>query len=155
MASAEKTITLGGDVSQWDDVLPNYCDDKGDTIHRDHTGYKGTYYKNDTGRNDIINTKVARDAENIYFYVETAEAISPQTDKAWMNIYINTDRNQGTGWEGFDIVINRAKAGSVEKNTGGISLGVGGDAEFTVSGNRLEDEGSQSAFGYFGKRFRV
>lgn len=153
VASAEKTITLGGDASQWDDVLPNYCDDKGDTIHRDSAGYKGTYYKNDTGRNDIINAKVARDAENVYFYVETAEAISPQTDKAWMNIYINTDRKADTGWEGFDIVINRQKAGSVEKNTGGFNWESVGDCEFTVSGNRLEVKVPKALLGISGSDF--
>ena len=43
------------------------------TMHRRHKGYGGNVYENNSGRNDIVGAKVARDADNVYFYVETAD----------------------------------------------------------------------------------
>lgn len=120
-ASPPKSIRIGK-TGQWDDVAPYYKHYKGNTLPRDHRGRYDQYYTNQTGRNDIIGAKVARDADKIYFYVETAEALTDRNERNWMMLFIDTDRDKSTGWKGYDFIINRhspvgAKA-VVEKNVG-------------------------------------
>ena len=75
--SRPKTIKIGK-PGQWDDVAPSYNHYKGNTFHRDHPGRNNTYYTNNTGRNDIVKAKVARDQEFLYFYVECAEPLTSE-----------------------------------------------------------------------------
>ena len=120
-ASAPKTVKIGK-ADGWDDVAPYYRHYKGNTMHRDHRGCYSAYYVNNTGRNDIVGAKVARDDENLYFYVETAEELTLSTDRNWMMLFIDTDRDKTTGWNGYDIIVNRVspkgKKVIVEKNVG-------------------------------------
>ncbi len=60
--SPEVTIKIGK-ADGWDNVLPYYKHYKGNTLHRNHKGYGGDFYINNSGRNDISGAKVARDAE--------------------------------------------------------------------------------------------
>ena len=119
--SEPKSIKIGK-ADGWDDVAPYYHHYKGNTMHRNHKGYGGNMYINQSGRNDIIGAKVARDDENLYFYVETAEELTPSTDRNWMMLFIDTDRDKTTGWNGYDIIVNRVspkgKKVIVEKNVG-------------------------------------
>ena len=94
------------DISDWDDVSPTYYNFKNGP-DRNCIGYGDENYVNTTCRNNIIRSKVARDRENIYFMAETLEPLSPYTDPDWMRLFINTDRNYNTGWQGFDYIINR------------------------------------------------
>jgi len=140
-ASAKQTVNIDGSFDEWKDVKPEYTTPKGNTQHRDHPGWVGEYFTNNTGRNDFVKAKVARDDNYLSFYVETAANISPQTDPNWMMLFIDADRNHATGWEGYDYVINRSAPGSkaiVERNTGGWQWEKCGEADFKVSGNRLE-----------------
>lgn len=123
-ASQPVTIDLAGGLDQWLDVRPEFLDDRGDPAQRDHPGYNSyAQLTNTTGRNDIISARVARDAENVYFLVETAEPLSPRTDPDWMVLYLDTDQDHRTGWEGFDLAINRLtstdETASAEASTGG------------------------------------
>jgi hypothetical protein len=106
-ASAPKTIDLAGDWAQWDEVGPAFRSYRGDTAHRDATGYGDTHYVNTTGRNDIVAAKVARDDEYIYFHIETAEAITEPAADHWMTVFIDLDGDGTNGWHGYDYVINR------------------------------------------------
>ena len=119
--SGEKTIKIGK-VDGWEGVLPYFRHYKGNTMHRDHRGRYDQYYRNTTGRNDIVGAKVARDADNVYFYVETAEKLSPSSDRNWMMLLIDSDRDKSTGWNGYDLIVNRVspkgKKVIVEKNVG-------------------------------------
>ena len=106
-ASAEKTVALG-DFDAFDDVKPEFFGFKGGTEPREaYLRQNKTPVTNYTGRNDIILSKVARDSENLYFYVQTADDLTPHTDKSWMRLFINTDRKYKTGWEGYDFILNR------------------------------------------------
>lgn len=120
--SAPKTIKIGNQVEQWDDVLPEFNHYKGNTFHRDHRGRNNTYYTNQTGRNDIIKAKVARDSNALFFYVETNEALTSPKERNWMMLFIDIDRDKSTGWHGYDFIINRQSPGNknviVEKNVG-------------------------------------
>ncbi|MEA2069343.1 MAG: hypothetical protein U9P12_09090, partial [Verrucomicrobiota bacterium] len=97
-------IEIDGRSNDWNDVEPECRDDVGDTRHRDHPGYASAGpYKNDWGRNDIVSCKVARDEENVYFSVKTANdlVVPALSDPGWMNLLV---RIAGLGlpdWEGY------------------------------------------------------
>ncbi|MHB9011248.1 MAG: hypothetical protein ACYC49_03360, partial [Ignavibacteriaceae bacterium] len=95
-------IKLNGDFTDWNNVKVEYRDTKGDTFHRDYNGYGGLHYINNSGRNDIITSKVAVDNENVYFYAETNEVLTPYTGHNWMLLLIDADKNPNTGWYGYD-----------------------------------------------------
>src|SRR4029450_11449471 len=65
------------------------------------------HYTNNTGRNDIITSKVAVDRNTVYFYVETREGLTPHTGTNWMLLLIDADLNPDTGWFGYDYLINQ------------------------------------------------
>ena len=100
-------IKIDGDFADWAGVDVEYRDTVGDTFHRNYDGYGGLHYTNNTGRNDIITSKVAVDRDRVYFYVETKEALTPHTDANWMLLLIDADQNPNTGWYGYDYLINQ------------------------------------------------
>lgn len=101
------TIRLDGNFAGWHAVTVEYRDTKGDVTHRAHKGYGGTYYTNNSGRNDITLSKVAVDKKNVYFYVETADELTPYTDPNWMLLLIDADQDASTGWYGYDYLVNK------------------------------------------------
>jgi len=101
-------IKIDGDSADWKQVRVEYRDTIGDTAHRDYNGYGGLHYTNDSGRNDIITSKVAVDAKMVYFYAETNEALTPHTGQNWMLLLIDADKNPKTGWFGYDYLINKS-----------------------------------------------
>ena len=105
-ASKQKTIR-DREIGDWKDVLPDYKHYRGNTLPRDHSGHADLHYINSTGRNDLIDAKVARDKDWIYFYVETAQQITtPSVKDHWMWLFIDIDRDKSTGWEGYDYLLN-------------------------------------------------
>ncbi|MGD8777361.1 MAG: DUF5722 domain-containing protein [Ignavibacteria bacterium] len=101
-------IDIKGSFDQWEDVQSVYYDHIGDVAHRNSEGDgQAGPYINNTGRNDIMTSKVARDDNNIYFYAETVSDVTSYTDENWMLLFIDVDRNKETGWEGYDYVINK------------------------------------------------
>lgn len=101
-------IKIDGDARDWKQVSVEYRDTVGDTAHRDYKGYGGLHYTNDSGRNDIITSKVAVDSKMIYFYAETNNALTPHTGQNWMLLLIDADKNPKTGWFGYDYLINKS-----------------------------------------------
>jgi len=141
--SAPVTITIDGRFGDWAQVGPEFRDHIGDTAHRDHPGWgsAGTY-TNDTGRNDIVLAKVARDAANLYFYVRTRDPITPYTDPNWMLLFLNVDGDPSTGWEGYNFVVNRlvrnGQRTTVEVSTGGWNWRPRADVPYATQGCELE-----------------
>lgn len=153
--SAPKSIKIGK-LDGWSDVLPYFRHYKGNTIHRDHRGRYNQYYTNNTGRNDIVGAKVARDTENIYFYAETSERLTSQNDRNWMMLFIDVDRNKSTGWNGYDIIVNRIspKGGKafVEKNIAGRwEWELVAEIKFAINNNKLEIGINRKVLGIAGK----
>ena len=103
--SAPKSIGMGR-WSDWDDVLPRYASYRGNTLHRYSQGCCQHHYTNTSGRNDIVAARVARDQEYLYFYVATDEPLTPASDPHWMMLFLDTDRDKQTGWQGYDFVVN-------------------------------------------------
>jgi hypothetical protein len=101
------SVKIDGQFADWKKVVNEFRDTKGDTFHRNHNGYGGLHYTNESGRNDIITSKVAVDKQNIYFYAETGETLSSPTSNNWMLLLIDADNNPETGWYGYDFIINK------------------------------------------------
>jgi hypothetical protein len=102
------TIQIDNNFEAWQNVTPVYKDFSGDTAYRNHEGFDPYYsYKNKTGRNDIIESRVTHDENYMYFYAKTKENLSKYSDKNWMLLFIDTDKDKSTGWEGYDFVINQ------------------------------------------------
>ena len=98
-------IKVDGNMTDWQAVEVVYRDTKGDTAHRDHNGYGDLHYTDKSGRNDIVECKVACDGDNLYFYAETADKLSPEDDYNWMMLFVDADQNAQTGWSGYDYMV--------------------------------------------------
>lgn len=98
------TIDPDKGFSQWDSssVTAVYRDYKNDTVDRNCAGYGDLYYTDTTGRNDIVTCKAARDEQKMYFYVETADALTSPDGGNWMTLYLNT-----SGGTDYDFCIDR------------------------------------------------
>lgn len=142
-ASEPKSVKIGK-AGQWDDVKPYYIHYRGNTFHRDHWGTYNKYYVNNSGRNDITGAKMARDSDKLYFYVETSDKLTPSTDRNWMMLFIDSDRNTETGWNGYDFIVNRVspdKKVKVERNLGNRwEWEEVAETNYAVNGNKLELE---------------
>lgn len=154
-ASDRKTINLDS-LNDWSDVQPEYFDYRGDTMWRNAKGQGDSLvYTDSTGRNDIVSAKVARDSEYVYFFVETADPLTPKTDPKWMRLWIDIDRNKATGWEGYDYVINRINPGDsaiIEKSTSGWNWTKIGSASYAIHSNVLELKVERSLLNVKGKK---
>jgi hypothetical protein len=100
------SIKLAGSFDGWARIPVKYLDTIGDTVHRDYNGYGGLHYTDATGRNDIVESRVAVDRNVITFYVAANTSLTPRTGHNWMLLLIDADRNARTGWCGYDFVIN-------------------------------------------------
>ena len=125
----------------WDNVGPVYGDNVGDVAWRHENGYfSNLTYVNNTGRNDLVAAKVSQDADFLYFTVTTAHDIIVDDGASWMNLYVDLDNDPATGWEGFDLALNRHRDGhyvSVESLAEGWDGKHIGQALYTVSGDRM------------------
>lgn len=100
-AGAEQRIDFAKGFADWESVEQEFRDDIYDAYHRDHFGWGNVgHLTNSTGRNDIKRAKVARDADNIYFYVETEDTLTPRSGENWMELFIATDQDK-PNWEGY------------------------------------------------------
>ncbi len=149
MADAPAT-TNGGAINmssanidkQWEGINPTFTDGVNDTVLRNaYSMTADQVYINNTARNDIAYAKISQDAEALYFYAKTANTMINVDDETWMNLYVDLDGDHTTGWEGFDILINRsrtANTASVEKFVDGkwefVKLG---DAEMVLGENSI------------------
>ena len=153
-ASGQTSINLT-DTSAWANVGPVYGDNVGDIQWRQQDGYfTGTNYVNNSGRNDLVAAKVSQDAEYLYFTVTTAENIIVDNGQNWMNLYVDVDNNPATGWEGYDLALNRHRDGhyvSVESLADGWAGTHIGQALYTVSGNQMVIRLAKSTVGVSGQ----
>ena len=106
-SSGMNPIEIDGSFDEWKDVEIEYRDTVGDTFHRNYRGYGGLHYTENSGRNDIVASKVAVDGDRLCFYAETREPLTPHTDPNWMLLFVDADKNYETGWCGYDYLINK------------------------------------------------
>lgn len=141
-ASPAVTIKLDGTFSQWQAVRPEFQPSERESLPRDFIGVSGLHYTNKTVRNDFASFKVANDAKNIYFYVQTRAPITPSSGENWMWLLIDADQNATTGWAGYDYIVNRATDANghtwLEKNVGGWNWVKVVPITLQVVGNELQ-----------------
>jgi hypothetical protein len=156
----EHQMSIDGSFDDWSSITTEYRDTKGDTFHRNANGYGGLVYTNESGRNDIITSKVAVDNHNVFFYAETSEYLTVPSGNNWMLLMIDADNNPATGWFGYDYLINKnIKDG--EKTTlmrydaanpdhPWVEVA---DLKFKASGNKLEVSVPKKLLGLSGDQF--
>ena len=80
--------------------------------------------------------------ENLYFFAECAGDITAPEDTSWMNLFIDADCSEKTGWYGFDYVINRERDGgkvSVQRFVGNTwQTEKAGEAEYDLRGRIIQ-----------------
>lgn len=143
IVSKTETMTINGSMKQWEKVGSIYYDDKGDIVRRDHPGWgRIQSYKDDTGRNDIVLSKVATDGKSLFFYVQTAQKLSPYNDPHWMLLFIDVKSKSAPNWEGFQYVINNrinnASETLLQKSLGGWEWETVDTLSYAVNGNEME-----------------
>lgn len=113
VSGEKRNIDISGSFEQWKAIETKYFDHIGDTAHRksQKQGAAGPYIQT-TGRNDIIEAKVAHDSEHVFFFVKTKEAITIPENQNWMLLCIDSDRNKTTGWQGYEYIINHEVLGN-------------------------------------------
>jgi len=147
-ASAPQTINLAAGFAQWTNVAPAYYDPANDTLWRNYSGASASQmgtYTNNTGRNDLTVMRVARDANNFYFFAQCNSNLTSYTGSNWMVLFINADQNFNTGWNGYDYAVNLGGVGPTTTtlwqnstlNNGWTWTPVRSDIAYTVSGNQL------------------
>lgn len=145
--AGQSAIDIYGDISQWDSVFPEYRDTRGDTFHRSCAGWNNYfYYTNDTGRNDIISSKVSQTDEYLYFLVSCSEDMTAPDGDNWMVLYIDADADLTTGWCGFEYVLCGASVDESGRGTvtvfrflnGNYEKEYVGQADIFLSGAHLQ-----------------
>lgn len=133
-------IVLDGKLDEWQPDS-SFLDTRGDVLHRDHNGYGDLHYTDNTGRNDITRCLVAVDKKNIYFAAETAQPLTPSTDRNWMLLYIDTDEDGK-----YDIGIQDSRL---------VSLKFEKDWDVAVGEKCVEVAIPRKLLGKKGKRFSL
>ncbi|MBQ1846642.1 MAG: hypothetical protein II135_01430 [Clostridia bacterium] len=153
-ASGQVTVDMT-DSSAWNNVGPVYGDSVGDTAWRSEEGYfSNCNYVNNTGRNDLVSAKVSQDSQYLYFVIKTADKLVTDDGANWMNLFVDTDNDPETGWEGYDLVLNRGRDGfyvTVESLKDGWSGKQIGQALYTVNENEMIVRLDKSVAGIDGK----
>jgi len=144
-----RPIHVDGSFEDWAGVEPEFRDTLGDPVRRQHRGWAtNVVYSNRTGRNDIASAKVSAGERAAWFLVRTREAmVGPEGGSpGWMHLYVDADGDGSTGWEGFDVCVNRVRGRSetsVERHAGpgqGYRWKPSGSARVVMVGNQLELE---------------
>ena len=132
-----KRIRVNGSFKDWNKVPVTYRDTRGDTAWRDADGYAGLHYTDTSGRNDLVEAKVALDRKGrVNFYVKTAADVTPAEGEDWMLLLVDADQDASTGWNGYDFVVNKIPGKLMAYGPEGWAPVA--DVDYAVSGNQLE-----------------
>ncbi|MBQ3332233.1 MAG: hypothetical protein IJG83_02305, partial [Thermoguttaceae bacterium] len=137
-ACAKRTMVLG-DFAAWNQVTPELRDHLGETIPRDFAGCASLRYENNSGRNDIALVKAARDEEAFYFYVRTADPITPERPDG-LCLLIDVDGDLTNGFIGGDYLIGRSyqeDSASCEHSDHGWQWKNAGSVSYRLDGSEM------------------
>lgn len=145
-----RTLIIDGVFTEWGNIATVHRDPVGDTQHRHYRGTDPkTVYTNTSGRNDIVASRVVHDAKNVYFQVKTRDVLTSHRDKHWMLLLIDVDQSKATGWEGYDLLLNRwvdsATSTTIER-WDGQTWTEAGHCDMAYQGNLLELKVPQKYF---------
>ena len=101
------SISIDGKYEDWTNVKPIFYDTISDPVHRHCRGWgQGQFYENQTGRNDIIESRVSCDNDYLYFYLKLRDQIQGNYSSTdWITLLIDTDENPQTGVNGNDFAV--------------------------------------------------
>ncbi len=106
--TVSRSIDIDGDFAQWENVTPAFFDEPGDVYYTSTTAQSST--ERLRASNDIVEARVTKDADNLYFYVSTREEIrklSSSNEKVrWMSLLLNADCDYANGWYGYDYMVS-------------------------------------------------
>ena len=68
--SPETKINITDAFSVWSSIQPGFLDHQFDNDHRDF-GNGEVRYQNESGRHDLVLSKVANDSKDLFFYLQT------------------------------------------------------------------------------------
>ncbi len=97
-----------GEIEKLKEALPAYLSHAGTEARRDFQGLgKADRYVNHSGRNNIVEARVAYDGRKVHFLAICRDEILPAPTEAVnpMTLLLDTDRDKATGWEGYDFKI--------------------------------------------------
>lgn len=139
LASGKVTISLDGDLSQWNSVAPTFYNYKGEDRNSkggfiDKNTKQGITYSTSVP-NYIEESKVARDDNNYFFMAKANKDI--KVGESTLSLYINKDRNPATGFSGYDLVIGRNDFGVIEAIDEAGNFKLEGNAGYKVYGDTL------------------
>ena len=154
VATGAKTVDINGDVAAWDNIGPTFFNNFQDYERNSEGLYKrGTeehHVYTTTVNNAIMRAKASFDGEKLYFMAECNSDID-MTGKNPLNLYINTDRNFITGWNGYDFVLNLDGPGKLSAFNGSSwERTPVGDIKYAVSGKYIQVEIGRSLLGETG-----
>lgn len=103
-------VNIGGYVTptsaaDFDASTAIYRDYKSDMVDRSSLGFGNKLYTDRTGINDFVETRVLRDADNLYFRVKTAADIKNWDTEGRMTLFLNTGDEKA--WNGYSYCVNR------------------------------------------------
>lgn len=148
------TININGPFDQWDEEPVEYRDERGDTEYTSEAVQTPATLLRPT--NDIVRAKVTKNAETLFFYVETMDDLTPfETSDLWMRLLINADCDYSNGWNGYDYMVYKDAA------TGRYSLMRNAEAgkfkwetveavDFRAEGNKLHVAVPRESIGHSG-----
>ena len=142
------SIDIHGDLSQWAAVQACYVAFSTKKTARDCGGNaQNVHYIQAAPENFVKEVKVAHDQENIYFLIETEQAITePKPNQTnWMNLFIGVEGIHQPIWETFHYVLNRHPG-----ENGGTSL-----EHFTQNGTYQLETCGAVAYCVAGKTMQI
>ncbi len=104
----------------WEAMTARFRNYPDTTLPRQSRGFDGREYRVESGRNDIVEARMAHDKDYLYVAVQTAAPLTPSTDPRWMMCFIATELEGTPRYLGYDFLLNRLPAGdkaTLEKRT--------------------------------------
>ncbi|MEJ7769145.1 MAG: hypothetical protein WKF89_15105 [Chitinophagaceae bacterium] len=157
--TSTNNIKINGRFADWQKVEALFLDDLGDVLHRKHPGWgRIKEYSNTTGRNDIVESKITSDADNVYLYARTAQPLSAWNSPNWMRLLININETNA-GWEGFTYIINRSVPAEnnaiLEVSKGGWNWEKISNLQYRTGSHEMELAIPKGALGIKGNGFTI
>lgn len=104
-ATVTQTLNLKGCLKQWRTITPEYEDRTFDTLRRSSAGIFQASFTGSRPDATILLPARSR-AIVVSFYVSTRRQIASSKDPHWLLLFFNTHPGNGTGWHGYDLLVN-------------------------------------------------
>lgn len=101
------SITIDGNFRDWETINTSYNDQPGDIVLRLNPGWgKIKEYKNSSGRNDIVESKVTEDQHFFFFYLKFQSPLAYNKIPGKLNLLLKVNA-EIPSWEGYNYLIEK------------------------------------------------